>query len=295
MLFFKSKKEKMRKVIEEIHNSFNTEVDKLLEQAKIKKSTDFINSDDVKYGQILKKNGFINSKEAVLSDDLISKLYLIKLENHVKDELIQAINYFSIKYPFYKFITEESVLKICEKYNLIYGDVELYKENVPVKNIMDIDKFKISDEDRVYTKTLMLTPDVMAWSFLDSFEIDKITQPEFISQETFIRERAERFKYALRNEPELIKRQLKFQKGNYEYQKLNFQIVAPIKYFNTKEVNVNKFKIRKILKNIQIEDPVVLMPVFYKTNKYYLVVTMWGDENLKNPHEEPLLFNQKNN
>ena len=52
------------------------------------------------------------------------------------------------------------------------------------------------------------------------------------------------------------------------------EIAAPAKDFNLSEAEIKNFKITKV----HIPDPVVLQPVFFKGEKYYLIVTAWGQE-----------------
>jgi hypothetical protein len=60
-----------------------------------------------------------------------------------------------MKYPNNKFITEESVKKICEKYNLVYSTIDRYIGTVPDKNLTEIANFKINDEDKVCYRSRM--------------------------------------------------------------------------------------------------------------------------------------------
>ena len=62
--------------------------------------------------------------------------------------------------------------------------------------------------------------------------------------------------------------------GSISYSKAPLEICAPVKDFNTKGMELKDFKLSKI----EIPDPVVLQPVNFKGEKYYLIVTAWGDE-----------------
>lgn len=141
----------VKEIIEEIHKSFYSEVDKLLAEAKISKSLVTDKQDLIDKCRILKSKGFINTKEVKEAENEISRLNALEKENEKKSHIIEAINYFSSKYPNYKFITEDSVKKICEKYGLVYSTVDRYIGTVPDKNLKQIEAFKISDDDIAYS------------------------------------------------------------------------------------------------------------------------------------------------
>ena len=58
--------------------------------------------------------------------------------------------------------------------------------------------------------------------------------------------------------------------------KCPLEIAAPLEDFNMKGAELKDFKISNI--PIKIPDPVVLKPVIFNNNKYYLIVTAWGKE-----------------
>lgn len=270
-------------IIEEIHETFYSEVDRLLEQAKISKPLDTDKQDIIDKSIRLKGLGFNNTKEVSIAENEVDRLRVIERENEQKAELIEAINYFSFKYPFYKFITEDSVRKICEKYSLIYGDVSQYKGDVPEKNLNDIESFKIDKKDECYfSKTIHfrsftnvddvkyisydeMFPEVIKKDFsnMDSFEMD------MYRSQMELRSRIENNKY------------FRTQKG-----KCSLEISAPQKDFNMEGMELKGLKLSKI----EIPDPIVLKPVFFKGKKHYLIVTAWGLE-----ANDELVINQNNN
>ena len=137
----------VNEVIEEIHETFYTEVDKLLASAKIANSLNTDKQDLIEKCARLRALGFINTKEVKEAEDEIARLDELKRDNEAKKTLIEAINYFSFKYPNYKFITEKSVEKICAKYNLVYGAIDRYIGTVPDKNLKHIEDFMVMEED----------------------------------------------------------------------------------------------------------------------------------------------------
>lgn len=262
--FFKPETEQrsVNAIIEEIHETFFTEVDRLLEEAKISHSLESEMQDLLDKHERLKALGFSNANGA--KDVQNEKMRLVKLqqENEAKVSLIKAINYFSTKYPAYKFITEKSVKRICEKYGLIYGTVDKYIGNVPDINLKHIENFKINVKDVAFTRETEMN----RWG---GRGIRKEYSFDFLSYDLYMKHTDLRF----------------FRLPGQTYYKSPLEIAAPIKDFNLDKHEVKNFKIVK--KKVQIPDPIVLQPVFYEGQKHYLIVTAWGleasDEEVINP------------
>ena len=256
----------MNEVIEEIHETFYTEVDRLLEQAKISKSLDTDKQDLIDKCNRLKALGFNNTKEVKEATLELERLDILKKENEENKQLIEAVNYFSFKYPNYKFITEDSVIKICEKYNLVYANCDKYIGTVPSKNIKDMENFKIDDADYCYSESY------------GNFMSSQRTVKRYLNNNTIQEE---------------SKRRLHDRIESYYPQMTTFitnicpiEIVAPLKDFDMDKSEVSNFKIS----DIEILDPVVLQPVFHNGNKHFLIVTAWGLE-----ASDELVVNQKMN
>ena len=162
------------------------------------------------------------------------------LENQRKEELIEAINYFSFKYPMYKFITEESVKKICDKYGLIYGSISKYIGEVPEKNLQHMEEFKISEIDCAYLEG--------GWTF---------GRECFVNYEQYKRNE----EYRMNGHHHIMS----------WYTKAGLEICANVENFNTERSEIKN-------KKLIVKDPIVLQPVMYKNTKHYLVVTAWGKE-----------------
>lgn len=244
-LFNKQKEKSVSQIIEEIHESFYTEVNKLLESANIQSSLATDKQDIIDKRNRLVALGFNNSAEVKEAESEIQRLQTLERENSQKKKLIEAINYFSFKYPAYKFITEESVKKICQKYGLVYGKIDRYIGTVPDKNLKHMEDFKISEDDECYL-------------FKEYYYGNRIKE-EFIN----IKE----YKHLSNNNINVFDR-------NITFSKLPLEIAAPITDFNLESHEVKDFKISKT----PVPDPVVLKPVIFNTQKYYLIVTAWGDE-----------------
>lgn len=141
---FKSEKQ----IIQEIHDSFDGAQDELLKQAIsiIEQHKPELNDK----AERLEKLGFIQSKSVV--SNIESRKALISSK---KDA--DLVNYYKTSYPFLKFLKEEQLDTICEKYNLIYAPVDRYKEDVPEKNVAEIENAqplnKTDEIQRVYRFT----------------------------------------------------------------------------------------------------------------------------------------------
>lgn len=270
----KSSKKTQAELIQEVHTSFYTEVDRLLEEAKITHSLDTNLSDLITKRNRLKSLGFTNTKECTDAEKEISRLNTLKEENNNKKELIEAINYFSFKYPQYKFITEDSVKSICFKYGLIYGEVSKYIGTVPDKNLKHIEEFKISDEDKAYynitTHPLIynIRPDKRLVFYPKRYFEDR----KKLVDGTF--------------EPIYTKNSSLYD-NRYSCKEAPLEIAATIKDFDTKNMRIEN---HKLVEDPIDKDPVVLQPVMFNDKKYYLIVTAWGDE-----ASDELIINQKMN
>lgn len=255
-------------IIQEIHDSFYSEVDKLLEKAKIAKPLDTEMQDLIDKSKKLEALGFTKTAEVVEAEIEIWRLQEIHFQNERNSVLVEAINYFSFKYPQYKFITEESVKIICQKYNLVYAEVNRYIGNVPDKNVQNMIDFKINNEDechcKLYSRFLFSGESMRLDGYLSTKEIETIR--EEISKYDSIR--------------------INTYESPYTYQKCPLEIAAPVSDFNLEGKEIKDFK----LTDIHIPDPVVLCPVIFKGTKHYLIVTAWGLEGA-----DELVVNQRNN
>lgn len=248
----------MNEIVEEIHESFFTEVDRLLKEARISKSLDTDKQSLIDKCEKLRSLGFTNTKEVKEAEIEISRLEALRKENESKKELIEAINYFGFKYPNYKFITEDSVKKICNKYNLIYGSVRKYIGTVPDKNIKQMQEFNIKKEDMAY------------WVE---------NRRRYVSI------------YSNESSADIIdyKTHLLYSKDSYYITGvIKMRIAAPKKDFDTTNMEIKDNQL--VEKRVEPLDPVVLQPVMFKNKMHYLVVTAWGLE-----ASDELVVNEKMN
>jgi hypothetical protein len=105
--------------VKQIHSEFKKASDLLYRETAEMHTVDLAKFEKAKR---LKALGFTSSSECV--------------EIPGKDELPV---YYREKYPFLKFITEEQLESICEKYGLIYAMSWLYIGEIPEKNLREIE------------------------------------------------------------------------------------------------------------------------------------------------------------
>lgn len=266
-------------IVEEIHDSFYSEVEKLLAEAKITNSLETEYQSLIDKSERLRALGFTNTKEVKEAQAEIDRLNRLKNDNSEKAILIDAIEYFSAKYPNYKFITDESVTKICEKYGLVRGPIHKYIGTVPDKNLKHIEDFKLDKVDDCYT--LYPFDNERLDANYSHYIVGYINGSEYESREKnvihiwagkyCITRPDDNDTLGLRDTLQIIKESL--------------NIIAPVKDFDMKKSKLNG---NMIVDKIEVPDPIVLNPVCYKNRKYSLVVTAWGleasDELVVNPN-----------
>lgn len=276
----KKKIQTEKELIAEIHDSFYTEVEKLLNLANTPNLLDTKKQELIDKTKRLKALGFTNTKEAIEGNLEIKRLGILQNENEQKKELKRAILYFSQKYPNYKFITEESIHTICGKYGLIMGDSNQYIGTIPDVNLKHMEDFSISDEDQVY--------------YIKSEErygsrTNKIVK-NYISSEqiyqTFINNQTSEDKNYRNYYYDNINDVINLRAYRKDINKEVFTIVAPLKDFNIKDHEMINNKLVQIVE----KDPVVLCSVMYENKKYSLIVTAWGLE-----ASDELVLNSKHN
>lgn len=227
-------------LIDQIHHDFYNEANIILNQCSIEKALTPEQTILSEKANKMVKLGFTNTKEVTETRE---KIKPIILDNEKNKELKQAIIYFQNKYPTYKFITEDSISKLCTKYNLVKGLSYEYIGDIPDQNLQHIENFKIKDEDCCYFKKYARY------------------EPEYIHRDYVSYDFYCDYKTG------------KFQRRGEIIEKEGFSIIAPQKDFNLKNKVIVNNTINKV-----IEDPIVVFPVFYKDIKYYLIVTAWGQE-----------------
>lgn len=150
----------------------------------------------------------------------------------------EAFLYFNSKYPLYKFITFKNIIELNNKYNLVLGDFSQYLGEVPDKNIEEINSFKIDENDTGFE----------IFPYFERNGVKKYNTAEEIN--TLLNTDYKNY----RSSPHKLATKLP-----------KFQIVA------------SEHLMSKSNKK-DIDDPIVVSPVLYKSNLFYLIITAWGDE-----------------
>lgn len=129
-------------VIAEIHNEFDTAEERIAQQAnsllaELKIPTETSIEEKAKR---LRKLGFVSTKEVEEAQILEEKRKKQATLYVNTKEQAKLLMYYKRTYPFQKFLTEQELQRICDKYNLIYAPVHRYKEAVPSKNLKDMEQ-----------------------------------------------------------------------------------------------------------------------------------------------------------
>jgi hypothetical protein len=130
-------------LIEDIHNEVYSAHELLLNEAKATLEKP-IDDSKVKDYENLMKLGFNNEKNIKKYKKEVS---LIEESKRLKSK----IEYYNFKYPFNKFINEDSIVKICERYRLILTTVDRFIGEIPEKNQKEIIDFKVDKIDILYS------------------------------------------------------------------------------------------------------------------------------------------------
>jgi hypothetical protein len=262
------------KEVLEIHNEFDTACDKIIAEAE--EFFQSVTAPDTKKASLLEKLGFVQAKEVSEAREFTEK-------EASRKKMLELARYYKQKYPLNKFITEEMVKQICEKYNLVFGDVSLYTGFVPLEKANMIAQFKVDPKDVPYAiATSNQNSDVFEF---EKDEIGKVWVKRFSNPEEwkscFITTRPG-IVNTYSNGPVLKndagKKYTHIPFLQLERTKETFQICAPEKDMKTNGMRKSGHKL--------IPDPVVLRRV----RGGYLVVAAWGNE-----ASDPIVVNETMN
>ena len=270
-------------IVEQIHNDFNSEVNRILQDCGIVLESEEKYQSIIEKAKVMRDLGFHNAKTAVVGH---------KENKDIEDAKrnIRAIKYFQEKYPLYRLITKESITKLCEKYDLYCASAGNYIDDIPDKNLKEIQRFKISKLDATH-----LTTDFHAEIAFPSFYLikdDLIRESDFSIKSELLKRIRE---YNLQNKEEQEK-YFEFLDNRSKYYEKDYCIVAPLRMFkpNTKFDRETRFEQRhghRLDKDGNlIPDPIVLKSVMFENEEYFLIVSAWGDE-----ASDPLVVNSKMN
>lgn len=225
----------------EIHNKFNNEAEKLLNEA-IEASKKIVIDPAIKNkAELASKFGFVSVKEVVENAKVTRQK---NQHNHILATINQARVYISD----YKWIPETSVERICKQYGLVFGKTSQYKGFLPNKNLLEIEEFANKHKSKLYCVRKRSS----LWDDDGRFQ--------FFSTE---KEAADNNKHS-----------------HYNYSDLhnsldNLMICAPLKDMNTDGYTIEKgYKLEKKA----VPDPIILARRDFNGVQGYYIVTAWGDE-----------------
>lgn len=150
----------VQEIIEQIHHEFNIEGELLLGEAKKILSTENL---DTSKAERLSKMGFKATKEVKQAAETIER-------KAMSEKMAKTIEHYQFHYPQNRFINEDGVKRICEKYGLVCAPVGRYIGGVPLKNLKEIENFHLKTADIFYSK-------LVGWG--SSVTPEEITKEEY--------------------------------------------------------------------------------------------------------------------
>lgn len=266
-------------IVEQIHNEFFTAGDNILEEAK--QLLNELSSKDLAKGERLAAIGFNKTREAAIAIETKNKVATTK-------EIADLVVYYKENYPFNKFITEEQVKSICEKYGLVCGVVSMYKGFVPENKLSLIERFKLKEADikKIWfevTESLNEGDVKLAMNYISFNDLTERGKEYFTGINNldffYIKDAGSRNSNLLKEQISVLFNGLCFVQAKIASKEL--KICAPLKDMEVgTRQEVVGYKIQ------DIPDPVVLQPV----NGGYLIVCAWGDE-----ASDPIVVNETSN
>lgn len=158
------------------------------------------------------------------------------------ERLKERIAYYEMEYPLNRFINEDSVKTICEKYGLVLTTVYSYIADIPEKNQKEIVNFRVKNRDVRYPS------EVLGW--MGGLMFQNIFVPRY--------NHWDEAEIAQKLQQEMLDSKVPLENG---------LIIAPKDKLDLR----GKTQDGHIMK---IDDPIVLQPV----KEGYLIVSSWGFE-----------------
>lgn len=271
----KKDEEEMEKLIDQIHDEFNFASEEQLKKAEF--LLEKLNVSGHEKGERLDKLGFMNIPQVVQYRKVADEIT-------VNERTAHLIRKYSVRYPAHKFITDEMVQKICDKYGLVYGDVSLYTGFVPEKNLDAVERFPGIDENDSQLVVSSMSRESEVMSYFSYEDIKQVNPSGSIWRQlkngggwhvsTIFGKNGEDCPDDM---PKIVP------KTRFDSVRINKQlyIAAPEKDMKVKTgFNINKFKVQ------EVPDPVILQPI----SGGWLILTAWGAE-----ASDPIVVDEKMN
>jgi hypothetical protein len=256
----------MKSVIEQIHNEFFTASDSIIAEAE-----QIIKTAATEKAARLNNVGFVKSKETAKLNSLSQGSAKVALE-------------YKSKYQLNKFITYESAIAICNKYNLVMAPIDRFTGFVPEKNLKEIEGFRCKDQYSIHVLKSAKTMSVLLFAVLDQVKIKRYIKE---GKGIIFVERSPLGGLSNFSETQRVEKEIevlcKETAYGLEFTEISgLQICAPASDMDTAGLSVSG----RVFGKKNIPDPVVLHPV----NKGFLIVTAWGDE-----ASDPIVVNELKN
>lgn len=253
-------------VVQDIHNEFMNAGERLLQQANQIICSIVIKDEDKAVR--LKELGFSSVAEVKHTEAQIAK----KAE---QERISRAILDYRVEYPNHKFITEDAVKIICNKYGLVLGLNSQFKGFVPQKNLLDIENFFKQHEEDKYQYVIQYYGG--AWG-IHTTKITKEQYEKNIEYKQLLRKRD--------SKSDGVSRLAISSNEHYTKIPATLNICAPLKDMNTEGHRLQGHVLVK-----EVPDPIVLLPKKHSNGTSgYIIITAWGDE-----ASDPLVINHNNN
>lgn len=242
-------------LVEEIHNEFDSASQNILDEAQ--KILDGASDKLIEKAKRMQRIGFSNSREVKA---------LNALSQQVNEPLINKIKSYQAQYKM-KFITEEAVDKICDKYNLIGVPISNFTGTIPEKNLKEIEDCPvIAHSDRRRDKIKILK----CWS-----------QKNLFFQGLYAAHIHAKHHKEYFDENDLMDEGLLQDKDGTNIWIEKYETIKAESFMiccNKEDANISGLKkIGNKFMNamkVTVPDPVILKPV----DGGYLIVTKWGAE-----------------
>jgi hypothetical protein len=257
------KKEYPKDVLE-IHRELQTACEQILSEAveTLKKQRPPIQL--IEKAKLLRVLGFAKAKQADIEEE-----NEILNEGEMSKEIAEKISYYKFHYLDYKFITDEQIKIICNKYNLVFGKIDKYAGFVPEKNLKEIQKFTSIIKEEDMDKDIWSVGKGFVRSYGNIYaEYSDNSYEEY--DDGGERARGKRYKHECQANT--------IDKHEYKigYKNAKMRVCAPLNEMDMTEMELEEgYKmINEKIKVMTFPDPIVLQPVVGG----YLIVTAWGDE-----------------
>lgn len=267
-----------QQIITEIHNEFDTAQDRLLDQANAilssQKTSEITPVESI--GERLQKVGFVNvpvAKKANVIKEVKKKAGQIAVATKEQANLIQ---YYKSAYPFLKFLTDDELNRICDKYSLIHAPVGNYIKEVPEKNLRDIETAQPLNPKDIY-KTSYVLRSVDWWMSTDPRYKDFVKN-NLINKENIFDKEPDEWdvqRYCKSIGFTISSSSMYYNSAKFEkLDKSGLFIAAPKTHFDLKGLsNKSKHGFFRVFE-IEVKDPIV----FRYVRGGIQVITKWGLE-----------------